>query len=313
MGSKKKGDVQELRRSGRLLQALSGSRHWINGMVERQCRVRDLGTEVMLQMLVGGWLCHEVLEDRSVCEAIAATACSELERKKDGLADELIECDGALVAFSAGIFKALGLECSTLMNLLSEVAQALAQSNQTKLVANQTMMLPIFFLLSKLKVGDIGPKRAEAQVKLSGNYRELLFACREDLDEFITALNAWSLYGRRRASIIGEHRTTIKSLLRVWCHEQLRQYDMVRASALLRTMRYLGMDKDAWYCTGLEFLLAQQQPDGRFGFFGPEQRILRGDDAECDKIPRMYVSVTVACMWTLAEAADRRFCLYHSI
>ena len=79
---------------------------------------------------------------------------------------------------------------------------------------------------------------------------------------------------------------------------KLREYDLVLGASLLRSVRYLRLPAadDVGYAT--DFLLSQQQPDGRFGYYAREleQSLpLRHPDRD------LYLPVTVAVLWALAE------------
>ena len=95
----------------------------------------------------------------------------------------------------------------------------------------------------------------------------------------------------------------------VWMLSSLREYDLELGALLLRTMGYLKLRRDPVLREGLDFLLVQQQPDGRFGFLGREVARRRGAGARRDAVWALYVPITLCCLWALAEASNPRFVL----
>jgi len=78
-------------------------------------------------------------------------------------------------------------------------------------------------------------------------------------------------------------------------------------------MTYLGIQNEA-YRDCLEFLLLHQRPEGAFGFLGMEEHSFAVHNVE--QIPAelaLYLPVTVACLWTLAEANSATVRLYDSL
>ena len=78
-------------------------------------------------------------------------------------------------------------------------------------------------------------------------------------------------------------------------------------------MNYLGMQKLRYFKDSLDFILWQQRPDGRFGFFAPEVSCIRNKDPKFNEKRCLYLPITVSAMWTIAEILDPKFSVYHSI
>jgi hypothetical protein len=57
---------------------------------------------------------------------------------------------------------------------------------------------------------------------------------------------------------------------------------------------------------GIHYLLGQQRTDGRFGYMGVEAAPLEKSPGS-NTTYRIYLPVTVSCMWALAEALTPRF------
>jgi hypothetical protein len=88
--------------------------------------------------------------------------------------------------------------------------------------------------------------------------------------------------------------------------QKLREYDLMLGSTLLRTVTYLdggGLDE----CRhAAQYLHAQQQLDGRFGYYAREltaSATLRNADLD------LYLPVTVSSLWSLAECCTPHFTL----
>lgn len=88
--------------------------------------------------------------------------------------------------------------------------------------------------------------------------------------------------------------------------QKLREYDLMLAASLARTIRYLAVPAREELEYVADFLVCQQQADGRFGYFArelAEAPTLHNADSE------LYLPVTVTLAWSLAETWVPNFCL----
>jgi hypothetical protein len=76
-----------------------------------------------------------------------------------------------------------------------------------------------------------------------------------------------------------------------------REWDLELTCALLRACCYLKLSSEPAFAWSLEWLLDQQQDDGRFGLLAPEARSLGRHPDDW----RMYFEPTTNAIWTLAE------------
>lgn len=92
--------------------------------------------------------------------------------------------------------------------------------------------------------------------------------------------------------------TALTPTLPVLLLHKLREYDLVLGASLLRSVCYLRLpaDEDIGYAT--DFLVSQQQADGRYGYYARELEHcpeLRDPDRE------LYLPVSITVLWALAE------------
>ena len=93
----------------------------------------------------------------------------------------------------------------------------------------------------------------------------------------------------------------------------LRRYNMELASTLLRSLLYLGKREGLALRTALQFILNSHNADGSFGFFDEEIKQLRKDGPEPYASLRIYLPVSLSCLWTLAEASLDDYRLFRDL
>jgi hypothetical protein len=92
---------------------------------------------------------------------------------------------------------------------------------------------------------------------------------------------------------LGELRLLLPSL----CVSYAMDWDIEAVNTLLRTCAYVGAGKESACQWALDWLLDQQQSDGRFGLLAPEERKMGCETADW----RLYFYPTVGTLWSLAE------------
>ena len=104
-------------------------------------------------------------------------------------------------------------------------------------------------------------------------------------------------------------------LLPVILLQTLRDYDLEMGTILLRTICYLDLPRTKAIDLAIEFLIDQQQSDGRFGYLAIESAgIARSTElGSVDITSKLYLPITVACLWSLAETLVPRFNLFSSL
>lgn len=93
----------------------------------------------------------------------------------------------------------------------------------------------------------------------------------------------------------------------------LRRYNMELAGTLLRSLLYLGKREGLALDTALQFVLHSHNSTGSFGFFDEEIKQLRKDAPEPYASLRIYLPVSLSCLWTLAEARLDDYRLFRDV
>jgi hypothetical protein len=91
----------------------------------------------------------------------------------------------------------------------------------------------------------------------------------------------------------------------------LRHNDLETGTAVLRTLRYLRLTRTRVARQAISHIADQQQGDGRFGYLAAE--VAAATRAQgwlpFDAGRRLYLPITVSCLWALADATVPRFTL----
>jgi hypothetical protein len=79
-------------------------------------------------------------------------------------------------------------------------------------------------------------------------------------------------------------------------------------------MRYSGLTGEPAFALAVTFLITQQDPAGRFGRLATESAALTQSSTirPGDLDTRLYLPITVNCLWSLAEAIFDDFTLLNS-
>jgi hypothetical protein len=141
-----------------------------------------------------------------------------------------------------------------------------------------------------------------------------LFQADEPVIRLLTAaIAATTAYGQYPPSGEPEFLEQLAVALPIWMLYYLRQHNLEVGALLLRTMNYLNLQEDPAFQMGINFVLAQQQLDGRFGFLASEIVKLRENKPNLDERLEIYLPITISCLWTIAEITEPDFILFSSI
>jgi hypothetical protein len=164
-------------------------------------------------------------------------------------------------------------------------------------------------LLIELGADPLGGRRPEAvsagPPPLDGS---LLRAGTGEIRRICTWITAQTFFGAapHAGSIADGIRSELLDGLPVILMQKLREYDLMLGTMLLRAVTYLGggtLDECGY---AARYLHAQQQPDGRFGYYARE---LAEPSAVLDADLDLYLPVTVSSLWGLAECRVPGFTL----
>src|SRR5262249_8823196 len=157
------------------------------------------------------------------------------------------------------------------------------------------------------------PTRPVLGVQDLGSALELLQADDERINRVVSRVTAASAYGTAEVVASSSARDMLGTATGVWLLDSSRRYKLDRVASLTRTLAYLEAVRSTPGREALDFLLAQQHPTGRFGFFGPEVMHARRTTPGFEEYVELYLPVTLACLWALAESHTGGFRLLTSM
>jgi hypothetical protein len=108
-------------------------------------------------------------------------------------------------------------------------------------------------------------------------------------------IEAATNFGARRPERADDGLSEALALLAL---EKLREYDLDLGMEILRALTYLGTSRATEVSYALDYLVSQQSPSGRVGYYARELSRARSP-AEVS----LHLSLTVSFIWTLASAA----------
>lgn len=276
---------------------------------ERACRwLQSLGLRGELSddiasglgSLVALWICERRFPSIGRDNASAARA-RELARALDALPEDeafaaLLQCDARQVLLGYGILNRHGARSRH----LGVFVGGLAQSLETGEASPAVDLYEVRFLLARLGLGPV-PDALPIREKDIPPPVELLQADDETIRAVILRVAAASSYGTDDAILDPGPREKLSAVIPAWLIDLARRYGLDRVAQLIRTLEYLGTGGEAPSREAVRFLVAQQHPSGRFGFFGPEAAIARAETPAWDETRELSIPMALACLWTLAE------------
>jgi hypothetical protein len=269
----------------------------------------------LLQVLTGCWICEQTL-----AKSMAPSACSLVARKiqrsldidhcRSEAVSMLLSCDAALVLLSTAILRAQDCDSATLEQFVRQMASDIPTSSKRD-HAIEADMFTAGFLLHKLHLSPPpGPFEISPSPLLVGS--SLFQADSTTLRSLAAGIAASTAYGCRPASADPQLLRNLAVALPVWLLCYLRHYNLEMGTLLLRAMNYLGLRADRTIARGVEFVLAQQQIDGRFGFLAPEMSRLQSMRPGVNGVLEVYLPTTISCLWAVAELTQPSFILFAS-
>jgi hypothetical protein len=262
----------------------------VNGRIINQAMVRALGM----------WICSFIIGDSGITAPLIADQVMKVLRTAE---EEKIfnpfEYDSKLVLLIGELLAANGYESSTLSPFAEEVGAEIRrmESIPARFVGESVLLcrrgLAPQPTVPKLTL-DICPDGREL---LSGKSSQVYSACE--------AISASTLFGLRALEAEALLLTTLRQVLPPILVQTLKEYDLDLGGRVLRAMSYCGFECLPTFNAALEFLVYQQHPSGRFGYLAKEAAALsESGTAPLEEIEeRLYLPITVSCLWSLAESA----------
>jgi hypothetical protein len=264
----------------------------------------------IFQLLIGSWICEEVfIKDakQTATVSLASKVHRWLDLEEQTAFSALMNSDAALIFLSAGILRTVGKENPIIESFIQQIASEIQMSKDQ----DDSEFMQLFatrYLLHKLR---LHPDPMHAIAPLRNNIDTNLFQADElEIRTLAGNLATTTAYGQRPPSAEPAFLEQLVVVLPIWMLYYFRQHNLEIGTLILRAMNYLHLKKDKAFQMGLDFVLAQQQLDGRFGLLGPEISRLRSTKQDFGEIFELYLPLTISCLWTVAEAADPNFKLF---
>jgi hypothetical protein len=284
------------------------SRDWLLALQQRADPAAHGSIKYTLQILMGLWICEQGLLNDTELSTTRAYAhhLDQCILEGDNVTIDLLSSDPALVLFSLGILHFFAIYKSPLELFAAHISKLLQEhSDQNEIEANELFLTR--FLLQQLYLH--APLRSYSLYAISA--RDLLNANEVAIRDIVKNIAAATRYGQTMPTMKTEETDILASLLPVLTLDYFRLYNLEIGMQILRAMRYLHLYEHRGWETWLQFLIAQQQPDGRFGFFAHElARLHLSEETEQDF--RVYLPHTVSFLWTITEVARSQFILVQS-
>jgi hypothetical protein len=285
------------------------ARKWLVALQKERERKHHTALVATLQILSGLWICEKGLSDEGALSAIR-TQIQIVLQQIDTLPEisaALLHAGPLLVLTSTGILHALQIQNRHLEAFASEIAHSLqCHTDQNDADANELFLTR--FLLYRLHLHP--PLCAYGFRELAA--QELLLADERILRSLTTDIIAATQFGQIKIATRNQFFQTLTALLPTLIIDAFRGYHLERGMELLRCLRYLNVAKMRSIHTSVDFLLAQQQSCGKFGFFAPDLALLQSSATSFELDLKIYLPYTISFLWTLAEIVQPAFTLVTS-
>lgn len=231
-------------------------------------------------------------------EMMAAQVCHQLDRECAGGGFDPFGFDATLLLLCHSAMRERDLESDTLAAFARDVSAGMREMKVIpRRLAGAARLLEA---IGEEPFGETGVIEVDAYATETS----LMRAETAEVREVCNRLAGASLFGTRRLVIAG-----MPDLLRsmpILLLQKLREYDLILGASLLRTLKYLGatVQEEAAYAT--QYLMCQQQADGRFGYYARE--LVEGPRLR-NAEQELYLPVTVSVLWALAETSIPGFCM----
>jgi hypothetical protein len=285
------------------------ARRWLtetggHGEDESPC-LRDLFTA-----LLGVWLCERAVSARNASPALrdlVEKVVNRLRNQAEVGSFDPFAYDAKLLLMCHRILVPFGYRATPIDAFASQVAAALRANGD----------IPPRYIGEALLLSQVGheisiPAPVALPRETAGAPLDLLLADGQGLRRISDEISWATHFGRDRFKAAPEVHNQLQRILTVVLLQSLRDYDLEMAAILLRAVCYLGQPADHTLSEAVAFIVNQQRADGRFGYLAVEIEGLRrasGVDA-FDASGKVYLPVTVSCVWSLAEATLPGFRLF---
>lgn len=274
---------------------------WLVSLYETISFDQPVRTSSLLQILVGSWIC------KSDVYMLAKQTQHYLDKqyKNDDL--DFITCDFALSLVSLSIMRSLDVECRAIESFAYELADTLEHHVDSNPAETLDLFLPRTLLYNLGMYPEPDPPSIDSFTIPNGLN---LFQTSDNIIKSLAVrIGAATIYGRRK---LNKEMEELSIVVPVWMLHAFKRYNIEVGTLLLRTMKYLNIQNNRSFETGLYFVLAQQHPDGHFGYFAQEASKIQSSHPDFDELHDLYLPITLSSLWTIAEA-NSNFRLFQKI
>jgi hypothetical protein len=287
---------------GELTDALRCSRAWL---ATAGCHP-DASLRHALQGLLGVWACDRALGEESASAELSDlvdAGLAKLGHEREAGSFNPYAHDPKLLLVCLSVFEREGHKAPAIRTFADSIAGALVSLPQ--IPARQAGVAAVLD-----ELGYPGISAAALPVPDEPDFDALLRGGPEAVRAACSSGAAATHFGARRIDVASFE--ALRRALPIVLLQSLRSYDLDTAAMLVRTSRYLGMRSSGRIREGIAFLVDQQKPDGRFGFFAVEtSALLRSQElAGFDEVLTLYLPVTSTCAWALAEVLSDECVLF---
>ncbi len=281
---------------------------WISATMREPGSGCSPGIRHMLVALFGIGVCHATVAADATASALCVMASQvrTMVEERDG-SFEPSEYDERLLLACQGVLSVTGHRAPSIDAYAAGLARKYAQMIDLSWRQSDIILLLRSLGHTELKLRlespiERAPERDTALLLAdSGHLRDV---CREI--ESVTA------YGTIPGRLAEPSRILLRDTLSTVVLHVLRSYDLELGSTILRAIRYLSLPATSHEGHASSFLIAQQRPDGRFGYYASDLACAprRGDqgshgadqaDVDFDVELDLYLPITVTCTWSLAK------------
>ena len=285
------------------------SRDWLRGLQYHSHAGSQFTIRHAFQILLGLWICEQGLLEGtgpSSTRRYAHKVSRYIPKDTDDVIG-LFSSDPTLALFSLGILRFFNIHNRQLELFATHLSKLLqGHCDQDDLEANELFLTR--FLLQRLRLHSPLPSYSLKEIATC----DLVNADDITIGNVVKNITAATRYGQAMPTTKKDFLQALSSLLPVLMLSYFRLYDLEMGMQILRAMRYLYPGKNKGLEAGLKFLVAQQQCNGRFGFFAHEMAQLHMSEAKYEQDFKLYLPLTVSFVWTIAETAHSQFILVQS-
>jgi hypothetical protein len=287
----------------------SRARDWLVGLQKLVDGHANATMRHALQILMGLWICERALLDDkafSCTKSQLQNVCQCTASLEDGFT-ALLHADPPLVLLSTGILRFFNFQNIQLELFAQEISHMLQEhADHSDEEANELFVTR--FLLHSLHLHASLPSYRMREMPAC----DLIQADDMVTRSLVTGITAATQYGQIMLTTGKNFAQALHAILPILMVHYFGIYNLELGMDLLRCLHYLNLHENRSFYTGLNFLIAQQQQGGHFGFLARETSPLpiSGNQFELDL--NIYLPHTVSFLWTLAEITNPQFILANS-